>query len=182
MDARRDAGVGAASFVVRARELVVRDFHGCVATVGSLSLEPGAFNVIPGRARLALEFRALEPAQLDALEEALLGLARREAEAHGLALEIDPVGSWEPTPLDAGARAAIARAADTLGLSTIDLPSGAGHDAQALASVTRSGMIFVPSRGGVSHQGAEHTAWSDCVNGANVLLEAALDLARSTPK
>jgi len=62
-------------------------------------------------------------------------------------------------------------------VSTLELVSGAGHDAQALAAVTPSGMIFVPSVGGVSHDPAEHTHWQDCVNGANVLLASALALA-----
>ena len=174
MDARRDAGVAAAAFVVGARELVVRVYPGCVATVGSASFEPGAFNVIPGRARLALEFRSLDAGQLDALERDLLELARSQ----GLDVDVEPVGRWEPTPLDESVRAAIARAADDLGLSTRELPSGAGHDAQALATVTQSGMLFVPSRGGISHSPAELTDWDDCVNGANVLLNAALELAR----
>jgi N-carbamoyl-L-amino-acid hydrolase len=178
MSGRRDAGVGAAAFVVGVRERVLGDFPGCVATIGRLALEPGAFNVIPGRARVALEFRSLDLAQLDALEQELLALAHREADAHGLALDVELAGRWEPTPLDEGARAAIARAAVALGLSTLELPSGAGHDAQALAPVTRSGMLFVPSTGGVSHQPREHTSWPDCVNGANVLLGAALELAQ----
>ncbi len=63
-----------------------------------------------------------------------------------------------------------------LGLTAMELPSGAGHDAQALAAVTPSGMIFVPSTGGVSHDAREHTPWQDCLNGANVLLGAALEL------
>jgi N-carbamoyl-L-amino-acid hydrolase len=177
MEGRHDAGVGAAAFVCAVRDLVARDFPGCVATVGRLELEPGAFNVIPGRARLALEFRAGEANRLDAMEAAIVGLAQRVADEHGLAVETEAAGDWEPTPLDEGVRAAIARAADALGLSTLKLPSGAGHDAQALATVTPSGMLFVPSRGGVSHQSAEHTEWQDCVNGANVLLNAALELA-----
>jgi N-carbamoyl-L-amino-acid hydrolase len=169
--------VGAAAFVVGVREAVLRDFPGCVATVGRLAFEPGAFNVIPGRARVALEFRSLDAAQLDALEDELLALAGRVSDVHGLALDVELAGRWEPTPLDDDVRAAVARAAAALELSALDLPSGAGHDAQALARVTRSGMLFVPSAGGLSHQPGEHTAWEDCVNGANVLLGAALELA-----
>ena len=56
----------------------------------------------------------------------------------------------------------------------MELPSGAGHDAQSLAAITPSGMVFVPAVGGVSHDPAEETAWEDCVNGANVLLNAAV--------
>jgi N-carbamoyl-L-amino-acid hydrolase len=177
MRERRDAAIGAAAFVVAARDLVARDYPGCVATVGNVEVEPGAFNVIPRRARLALEFRSPETPRLDELEAELLALARHAAETEGVALEIAPAGRWEPTQLDEGVRAAIGRGAQTLGLRTLDLASGAGHDAQALAAVTRSGMVLVPSRGGVSHAPHEHTDWDDCVNGANVLLTAALDLA-----
>ena len=178
MSVRRDAGLGAAAFIIAARALALRDHPDCVVTVGSVELEPGAFNVVPGRARLALEFRSPDAARLAALERELLALAGQEAEAHSLDLEIVSVGRWEPEPLDPTVRAAIGRAAREVGLSTLALASGAGHDAQVLAGVTRAGMIFVPSAGGVSHQPGEHTEWSDCVNGANVLLGAALELAR----
>jgi N-carbamoyl-L-amino-acid hydrolase len=180
MNARRDAGLAAATFVVGVHETVVRDFPNCVATVGRMTLEPGAFNVIAGKAQVALEFRSADASKLDALEDALFSRARA-ASALGHEVEIEPVGRWEPVPLDATVRTAIARVADELGLSTLELPSGAGHDAQALAHITPSGMIFVPSVDGVSHQPAEHTAWDDCLNGANVLLRATLELARATP-
>jgi N-carbamoyl-L-amino-acid hydrolase len=178
MDARRDAGLAAAAFLLQANELVVDGFPGCVATIGDLRLEPGAFNVVPGVARLALEFRSLESSRLDALEQALLARARAEAQRRGLELEIAPVGRWEPTELDQDVRDAIGCAAGRLGLSSIPLPSGAGHDAQALAAVTPSGMIFVPSAGGVSHDPREHTPWQACVDGANTLLGAVLELTR----
>jgi beta-ureidopropionase / N-carbamoyl-L-amino-acid hydrolase len=177
MDSRRDAGLAAAAFVVSANELVVRDFPSCVATVGDLRVEPGAFNVVPGSARVALEFRALDSGELDALESALLREAEAAAAEHALGVDATPVGRWEPTALDPGVRAALERAAAGLGLTTAELPSGAGHDAQALAAVVPSGMIFVPSTGGVSHDAREHTPWEDCVNGANTLLHAALDYA-----
>jgi N-carbamoyl-L-amino-acid hydrolase len=177
MDARRDAGLAAAAFAVAANELVVRDFADCVATVGDLRLAPGAFNVVPGAARLSLEFRSADAGLLDALESALCDRALIEADRHGVAVEIDPVGRWEPTELDADVQSTIERAAAALGLRSGRLPSGAGHDAQALAAVTRSGMLFVPSDGGVSHDPREHTSWEACVAGANVLLRAALELA-----
>ena len=179
MEARRDAALGAAGFVLGVRETVTRDFPGCVATVGDILIEPGSFNVVPGRARLRMECRSLDPEELDALELALAERARAEAATYGLEVELRRVGRWEPAPTDERVRAAIELAAGALGLTTMELPSGAGHDAQALAQVTPSGMIFVPSAGGVSHDPAEHTAWEDCVNGANVLLGAAVDLARS---
>ena len=176
MNARRDAGLAAATFVVGVNETVVRDFPNCVATVGRVTLKPGAFNVIAGVAQVALEFRSADASKLEALEDALVSRAR-EAEALGHEVEIEPVGRWEPVPLDTTVRTAIARVADALGLSTLELPSGAGHDAQALALITPSGMIFVPSVDGLSHQPAEQTAWGDCLNGANVLLGTTLELA-----
>jgi len=177
MDAREDAGIGAASFVLATREIVMHDFPLSVATVGDVRFEPGAFNVVPGSARLALDLRSPGANELDRLESVLLARARAVAKAHRLDLEISPVGSWPPTALDGEVRAAIGRSAQALGLSAFDLPSGAGHDAQALAPVTRSGMIFVPSVGGVSHAPGENTRWQDCVNGANVLLGTTLELA-----
>ena len=175
MEARRDAAVGAAAFVVGVRELVVRDFPGAVATVGDIRVEPGSFNVVPGRATLRLECRSLDPAELDALERSLIELARATAEAHGL--DVDGrarrtrracADGREPFAL------ALTGAASDLGLTTMELPSGAGHDARSLAAITPSGMVFVPSQGGISHDPAEETAWADCLNGANVLLNAAL--------
>jgi N-carbamoyl-L-amino-acid hydrolase len=176
---RADAGLGAASFVVATRDLLAAKFPGRVATVGRLSLSPGAFNVVPGRADLALEFRSPTAEELDRMEEALLEAARTTAAVNGLEIEIRASGRWEPTPLDAGAQSALERSAAVLGLSHVRLSSGAGHDAQALAHVTRSAMVFVPSAGGVSHDPAELTTWSDCANGADVLLNGALELARS---
>jgi N-carbamoyl-L-amino-acid hydrolase len=180
MDARKDAGLAAAVFVVAANELVVRDFPDCVATIGDVRLEPGAYNVIPGSARVALEFRSADAGELEQLEHALLGAARAAAEARDVELELEPVGRWKPTPLDPDVCDAVEAAASALGLSSLRLSSGAGHDAQALAGMTRAGMIFVPSAGGLSHDPRESTAWEDCVNGANVLLETALALARGS--
>jgi hydantoinase/carbamoylase family amidase len=178
MDARRDAGLAAASFALAVNEIVVRNFPGCVATIGDVRFEPGAYNVVPGKARVALEFRSADAVELDRLERALLGAADAAAEEREVVLEIEPVGRWEPTSLDAGVCDVIETAAAELGLSAMRMRSGAGHDAQALARVTPAGMIFVPSIAGLSHDPGESTAWEDCVNGANVLLGAALALAR----
>jgi N-carbamoyl-L-amino-acid hydrolase len=158
---------------------VTRDFPGCVATVGDIVTEPGSYNVVPGRATLQLECRAAEDTRLAALELALTRRARAEAEALGLDVTVESVGRWEPAPTDPAIRALIAAAASALGLTTMQVPSGAGHDAQSLAAVTPSGMVFVPSAGGISHEASEHTAWEDCVNGANVLLHATVRLAQA---
>ena len=177
MDARRDAALGAAAFVLGVRETVVTGFPGCVATVGDIETEPGSYNVVPGRARLRMECRSLDGVEQDALEHALAARAHAEAERHGLRVTVERLGRWEPEPTDEEIRTAFERAAADLGLTSMRMPSGAGHDAQALAAITRSGMVFVPSVGGVSHDPSEHTRWQDCVNGANVLLNATVALA-----
>jgi N-carbamoyl-L-amino-acid hydrolase len=94
-------------------------------------------------------------------------------------LEIQRVGHWAPAATDPDVRRAIAGSAEALGLSAIEMPSGAGHDAQVLAGVVPAGMVFVPSVGGISHDPSEYTRWEDCVNGANVLLGATVAVAAS---
>jgi N-carbamoyl-L-amino-acid hydrolase len=177
IEARHDAGLGASTFLLTAREMVVRDFHDCVVNVGQMRFEPGAFNIIPGVAELALEFRAPEAKGLAELEKSLLGLADLVARQYGLTLEAEGLGGCAPAPMSARAQAAIVAAADSLALSHTSLHSGAGHDAQSLAGITEVGMLFIPSREGISHSPREHSEWEACVNGANVLLRAALNMA-----
>ncbi|MBP7692140.1 MAG: Zn-dependent hydrolase [Anaerolineales bacterium] len=178
MDQRADAALGAAAFTLTARELVLRDFPGCTVNVGQMRFAPGAFNIIPGAAELALEFRAPDLDKLDELQAALTGLAEVVGRQFGLTLQAEALGgACAPAPMGARARAAITAAAESLALKHTPLFSGAGHDAMSLAPLTEAGMIFVPSRAGISHSPLEFTAWDDCVNGANVLLRAALGLA-----
>jgi N-carbamoyl-L-amino-acid hydrolase len=142
-------------------------------------VERAAFNVVPGRVRVLLELRAPITEQLDALEAEVLEVVARDAAGADLGVTVERVGRWEPVALDAAIQDRIFEVASDLGLAAMKLPSGAGHDAQALAPITPTGMIFVPSVGGISHAPDEHTRWRDCVNGANVLLGAALKLAQA---
>jgi len=177
MDARTDASLGAATFLLTAREMVLRDFPQAVVNVGQMAFKPGAFNIIPGVSEFALEFRAPDDKQLADLEKSLLGLADIVGRQYGLTLEIESLGRCDVAPMSDQAQAAIAAAADSLALTHTPLHSGAGHDAQSLAAITHSGMIFIPSRDGISHSPLEFSEWQDCLNGANVLLRAALTLA-----
>jgi N-carbamoyl-L-amino-acid hydrolase len=183
MEARRDALLGAARFSLAVRDAVTDRFPGCVGTVGAVEVERPAFNVVPGSVQVLLELRAPIGEQLDALEAEVLDAVACDAAGADLELTVERVGRWEPVELDASVQEWILAAAAQLGLTATKLPSGAGHDAQALAPITPTGMIFVPSVGGISHDPDEHTRWRDCVNGANVLLGTALKLAqaRETP-
>ena len=163
MDRRRDALVAAAPFVLHAREVALR--HGIVGTVGSLTVHPGASNVIPGRVELTAEIRGLDESVLDQAE-AELGKA-----AELRLLSRKPPVECSPVLVDA-----LEGAARGLGLTSRRMPSGAGHDAMCVSALCPVAMVFVPSRGGVSHSPLEFTAQKDCANGARVLLAALLDV------
>ena len=177
MEDRRDASLGASSFTLEARELVLREFPNSVVNVGKMEFAPGAFNIVPERVDVSLEFRSPNDEEFNQLNSALLDLAREEAERFGLELKTEFLGKHSPSLMSEIARTAFAEACNTLQLSRIDLSSGAGHDGQSLADLCPVGMIFVPSADGASHSPREFTKWQDCVNGANVLLQAALRLA-----
>lgn len=176
MEDRRDASQGAGAFTLAARELVMRDFPGCVANVGKMDFAPGAFNIVPARVDASLEFRSPDADEFTRLEKALLALAEKEAARFGLELQTEFLGRHAPSPMHDKVRTAFADSCDALGLSHMPLSSGAGHDAQSLADLCPVGMIFVPSVDGASHSPREFTKWEDCIRGANVLLQAALRL------
>jgi N-carbamoyl-L-amino-acid hydrolase len=177
MEDRLDASQGASAFILAARQLVLERFPGCVVNVGAAQFAPGAFNIVPARAELSLELRSADPDEFACLETALLEKAQAAAVHYGLKLEVEFLNRHAPAQMSPGVQLAIHAAAEALGLSHISLPSGAGHDAQCLASLCPAGMIFVPSREGRSHSALEFTAWEDCLNGAEVLLGAALRIA-----
>ncbi|MBI5303946.1 MAG: Zn-dependent hydrolase [Chloroflexi bacterium] len=177
MDERRDAAQGASAFALAAREILLRDFPHCVANVGKMEFAPGAFNIVPSSVVTWLEFRAPTAEEFARLDAALIARAKLEAERFGLQIEIEFIGKHAPTPMSERAQRAFADACDDLGLSRMTLISGAAHDGMHLADVCPVGMIFVPSVEGASHAPRELTEWDDCVNGANVLLHAALRFA-----
>ncbi|MBN8582450.1 MAG: Zn-dependent hydrolase [Anaerolineae bacterium] len=176
MEDRLDAGQGVAAFILEARQTVMRDFQNCVANVGKIEFSPGASNIVPARADFLLEFRSPDEKQLNQLDAALMKLAREKAEQFGLQVTAEPLGKHTPNLMSAEIQDAFKAACDELGLSSVVLPSGAIHDAQSLVDICPVGMIFVPSVNGTSHSPFEYTEWQDCVNGANVLLQAALRL------
>ena len=177
LDKRFDAGLGASAFHLAAHQHVARNHPDCVVTVGDMGFSPGAFNVVPKTAAVALEFRAETDDELDALEAEILNIAAEQAGVFGLALEIDRLERAAPVQMDSGFQKTIARVSEALGLKCLSLASGAGHDAQSLAQVCPAGMIFIPSTGGFSHSPRESSEWNHCVQGANALLHTVLALA-----
>lgn len=170
MDARRDAMVAAAQVVLAVQRMAGQPGLVRVATVGECSVRPGAWNVVPGEARLVVDLRDLS---VEAIESALTRLrldTARIAGRTGTSIEVSPLQFVRPAPCDGRLCRLVEEAADGLGLTSRTMPSGAGHDAQWIAEIAPMGMIFVPSRGGVSHAPHEWTDPADLVNGADVLL------------
>ncbi len=176
MTDRADASLGASAFTLSAREIVMKDFPNCVVNVGKMEFTPGAFNIVPALVNVSLEFRAPSEDEFDQVDSALLACAEREARRFGLGLKKEFLGSHSPSLASEKVKTAFADACDDLGLTHTSLVSGAGHDGQSLVDMCPIGMIFVPSVDGASHAPREFTKWEDCVNGANVLLQAVLKL------
>jgi N-carbamoyl-L-amino-acid hydrolase len=177
MDDRLDASLGASAFTLAAREMVMKDFPSCVVNVGKMDFAPGAFNIVPARVDVSLEFRSPDEEEFKRLDAALLLLANTEATRFGLELKYENLGKHSPSIMSDKVQQAYAAACNDLGLTHTSLTSGAGHDGQSLADLCPVGMIFVPSVNGTSHSPKEFTKWEDCVNGGNVLLQAVLRLA-----
>jgi N-carbamoyl-L-amino-acid hydrolase len=131
---------------------------------------PGGRNVIPGEAEVSVEVRDLGAAVASRIVAALRGTAAEIASRRGLALELTAVSLTNGATMDGRIQDAIEAAARSLGLKTRRMPSGAGHDAMVMARHLPCGMIFVPSRDGISHSPSEWTSPEQCVSGASVLL------------
>jgi len=173
---RHDALLAAARFVEAVNRTIVTLPGQHVGTVGRLTVFPGAPNVIPGRVTLTLELRDLDQQHIDALFAVVAREAERIAVDAGTTVALRPTTAVTPAPTDARVRGAIAFAACLHGLRSLDMPSGAGHDAQNMAAIAPSGMFFVPSVDGISHSPREFTSDADVVKGANILLGTVLRL------
>lgn len=172
MHLRHDALRGAARLIQAVPAIIARSGSGrSVGTVGQISVRPGAANVIPGEAALTVELRDLSGEVLTALAAGVEQAAREAATAEGLRVNLTVKDLARPAMLDEGLRTHIAELCRARGYSAVSLPSGAGHDAQSLAPLAPSAMIFVPSEGGISHSPDEYTSPEDCGNGAQVLAD-----------
>ena len=178
MARRRDAFLGVADYALRARELVVTSgTERSVTNFGVVSVHPGVSNIVPGRADVLHEMRDPDPGALERLARECADLAERVARERGLGVEIRPISASTPALCSPRVQSAAEKACATLGLGWRRLYSAAGHDAQNLALVTDSGMIFIPSRGGRSHRVDEASDPAAIERGTNVLLHMLLALA-----
>ena len=175
MDRRQDALLAAAQFVLGVNRVVTSVPGRQVGTVGRITATPGAPNVIPGRVDLSLELRDLSAEKIRSLFASIEAEARAIEARTGTRLSFRPIDATAvPAPTDERVRRLIAAAAAELGLKHMSMPSGAGHDAQDLAPLTPTGMIFVPSAGGISHSPKEYTTPEQMARGVDVLLRSIL--------
>ena len=185
MTLRRDAGMALIAFAHRLDEafgaLAGRE---TVWTIGRIELDPGSTSVVPGRAEMLLQFRDRNPALLEALAARLQDLVAEASEDGSIRVELSPFDApVEPAAMDADLQALVAEAAERrLPGGWMEMPSGAGHDAQVIAAHLPSAMLFVPSIGGVSHDFSEDTSEDDIVLGCQVAADAAAAILRAARK
>ena len=171
MDQRQDALYAAAQLVTLIRRQIT-DVPGTqVGTVGRIQAHPGAPNVIPGKATMSLEIRDLSMEKVIMLFERIRAASETLAEETSTTITFAQYYESPAAPTDERLQGMVAASAEALGLSTLYMPSGAGHDAQSLGEICPIGMIFVPSKDGVSHAPSEFTSPEEIANGANVLLQ-----------
>lgn len=182
MNRRRDALLAASDLVLAVNRIASTMPGTQVATVGRIRAEPGAPNVIPGRAVLSLEIRDLATDKIESVFREIEDEAKRIAGARGTPIRFSEIDlALAPAPTDERLRKQIEAAVASLGLTHRRMPSGAGHDAQDMAHIAPMAMIFVPSRDGISHAPQEYTAPADIANGVDVLLRTLLAIDRDLP-
>lgn len=177
MHMRNDAFGGLAEFHTQIQRLLEENgSERSVATVGRVSLFPGAANVVPGRVDFTLEVRDTEQSVLDELQGAFRRALSAIARRRNLMFEFKVLSEIKPVKCSSGLVDDIRRVADDLKIPNLRMASGAAHDAQMLAGITRAAMVFVPSKGGRSHSAAEWTDMRDIARGADVLLNTLVKL------
>jgi beta-ureidopropionase / N-carbamoyl-L-amino-acid hydrolase len=174
MDVRRDAGLALARFCVAIDDRFPRLCGPrTVWTTGRITLDPGAPSIIPGRAEMLFQMRDDDPGVIDRLEDLLRSMAAEVSAQGRCSVAVERLRTGAPAMMAATFQQAIEAASTAFaGGRSVRMPSGAGHDAQVLATIMPAGMLFVPSIGGISHHWSENTADADIVTGAQVFVEA----------
>ena len=178
MDMRKDAFMGLSVFASQLQRIL--DENGSprsVATIGRVEISPGAANVIPGKVEFSLEARDTNPDILSDLSNAFRKSLSAIARKYELMFEFRVLSEISPVKSDSGIVETIENVCKSLKLPFLQMASGAAHDTQIMASITRAGMIFVPSKDGRSHSIAEWTDMDDIEKGANVALNTLYRIA-----
>lgn len=178
MDLRADALTAASEIILGVERIAsVEAGPHTVGTVGYANAQPGVLNVIPGKVELGIDIRDIDKDSKDLAVRKIISLLEYVGNNRGVKVDYRILADETPVTLSGKIIGALEEAAQALGYPYRLMPSGAGHDAMYMAEVAETGMIFVPSREGISHNVAEYTAVEDIARGAELLLEAVLHLA-----
>jgi len=174
---RHDAFVGLSDFTLKATQHVATHHYGSMVTIGKVFVFPGAFSIVPGRTDFSLDFRSTSKDTLETIAKSLLEMADEVAATRGLEFSYKIIDTTEPIPVADRITNLLTEECGNLDYPILTLPSGAGHDAQILAEVTDSGLIFIPCEDGISHSPEENIKWEDLEKATNLLLHALVNLA-----
>ncbi|MGQ3413855.1 Zn-dependent hydrolase [Natrinema sp. LN54] len=183
MDDRTDALVAAAEFVQAVEEIasdIATEHPAAVATVGRQTIEPNVRNIVPGRVNVELDIRDVEHETMDALVDRFRQRLERIAERRSVETTFDRFRDDPPSHMSDRCTTAAVDAADRCGATAKRLHSAAMHDTANVSDVTDAGLLFAPSKDGVSHNPKEWTDWDDCATATRVLAETAAQLATSS--
>ena len=174
MEIRRDAGLALARFCVAIDDRFPKSCGPrTVWTTGRITLDPGAPSIIPGGAEMLFQIRDDDPGVIERLEDLLRSMAADVSAQGRCGVTVERIRTGAPALMNAQFQQAIEAASVAFaGGRFVRMPSGAGHDAQVLATIMPAGMLFVPSIGGISHHWSENTDDADIVTGAEVFVEA----------
>ena len=176
MRLRHDPGYCAAAVTTYVRDLTRHLGLDQVGTVGRIDVYPNLVNVVPARVVMTVDLRNTDDRILREAESRLATFLEELAESEGVTISTTSLARFEPVEFDGGMVDLVEATARRLGHSTKRMPSGAGHDAQMLARICPTAMVFTPSVNGLSHNIAEFTEAVDIEAGANVLLQVVLEL------
>jgi beta-ureidopropionase / N-carbamoyl-L-amino-acid hydrolase len=181
MEMRRDALVAASEFIVSVEKICRRYAHveqgRVVGTVGAMKIEPGVINAIPGRAELSVDIRSISTEAKKRVVRLVQAQIREIARRRNLEAEVLPLREEEPVPLDKRLVRLLKECCEDRNIPYEVMPSGAGHDAMQMAKITAAGMLFIPSRRGISHSPLEWSEPEDICLGAQLLLDSMIRVA-----
>ncbi|PJE47172.1 MAG: Zn-dependent hydrolase [Sediminibacterium sp.] len=180
MNMRQDALLAASKFIIAVNEVINSVKGSQVGTIGKIAVQPGAYNVIPGKVQLGLEIRDLNASKIENLFKEIEKRAATIATSSKTTIKFErQANESKPALTDKKLQQIINTTAKALGFTTKFMQSGAGHDSQHIAAIAPSAMIFIPSIGGISHSPKEFSTATDMANGANVLIQTILQIDQS---
>ncbi|MBN8959233.1 MAG: Zn-dependent hydrolase [Rhizobiales bacterium] len=178
MHMRKNALLGAARLTDRIDAIARAHAPLAVGTVGMMEVRPNSRNVVPGEVFLTVDLRHPESDVIEAMEKVLVASLSEICDPLGLGVTMNRIADTPPVRFDQDCIESVRTAAAQSGFSAREIVSGAGHDATYVSRVAPTSMIFVPCKGGISHNEAEFSSKEQCAAGAQVLLQAVLDYDR----